>query len=116
MVNLREKILNACDIEERLVRVEAWDCEVKVKGLTGADRAKILKNCMDEKGKPDFEKMYPDLIIASCYNPEMGDKIFGIADRAALASKSAKSLEQLFKVACELSGLDERAAQEIEKN
>ncbi|WP_134705090.1 hypothetical protein [Ammoniphilus sp. YIM 78166] len=117
MSKLREKILNAKDIKEENVPVSEWEVEVQVRGLTGSARAKILSACVDtQTGAMDFEKLYPELLIASVYDPETGEKVFADADRDALNGKSGGALEKVAQVAMKLSGFNQAAVKEATKN
>lgn len=116
MANLRDKILNAKDIKSEVVEVPEWNVKVEVRGLTGAQRATLLKECIDRHGNVDFEKMYPLLLIATVYDPENGEQVFTPADRDSLNKKSGGALEKVAKVAMKLSGLEQGAVAEKAKN
>lgn len=116
MENLRDKILNAKDIKTELVVIEEWDTTVEVKSLTAKKRARIIGEAMDGKGKMDFEKLYPDLVISSTYDPETHEPVFQMADRDALNEKSGGALEKIAQVVLKLSGLDKESVQIAEKN
>ena len=110
---LREQILNTNDIQTELVYVDAWKVDVEVRGMTGKERAKILN---DLKGQLDFERMYPQIVISSTYDPETGEKVFEWADIDMLNSKSGAALEKIAGVALQLSGLKDGQVAEAEKN
>lgn len=119
-MNLREKILNANDIQEEIVKVPEWGVEILVRGMTGEDRNRILEDCVKvnpktKETKTDLTKMYPEVIIACAYDPETKEKIFKPEDRDALGKKNGKALDTVFKVAAKLSGLNEEV-EEAEKN
>jgi hypothetical protein len=116
LANLREKILGASDIRREQVHVPEWEVEVEVRGLTGAQRARLMKNSVDAKGAVDFERMYPELLIASTFEPETGEPLFTAADRDALSAKSGAALERIAQAAMRLSGLNPGAAENAEKN
>lgn len=114
--NLRSKILNSNDIKSEIIRVEEWESDLEIKSLTGKKRAKIISEAMDNKGRMDFEKLYPDLVIASTYDPETHEPIFEMADRDLLNEKSGGALEKIAQVVLRLSGLDKESVQIAEKN
>ena len=114
-LNLREKILNAKDIKEEKIFIKEWDVELLIKGMTGKERANFLK-ASTKNDKVDFESMYPTLVISSTYDPESGEKVFGIADKDIINSKSSAPVEKIAKKVLELSGLDEEAHEEEVKN
>lgn len=113
---LREQILNAKDIKEKEIPVEEWGVKILVKGLTGKQRSMVLNEAMDKKGNLDFTKVYPDLVIATSYDPETKEPIFEKADRDLLNEKSGAALEKVAEVAVELSGLRAEAKEKAAKN
>lgn len=117
-MNLREKILNSSDIKKELITIEEWDgVTIEVRTLTGKSRSDVLKSAMDKAGGSlDFEKIYPEIIIAACFDPETGVKIFEKTDRDIINTKSSKCVETLAKLALKMAGLDGDAKEEIEKN
>lgn len=116
MSKLRDKIFNAKDIETELVYVRQWDVKIEVRGLTGTERAKVLKSAVTQDNKVDFESLYPEIVIASSYDPETGEKVFEPADKEALNKKSSAATEKIAKTAMKLSGLNESAVENAEKN
>lgn len=116
MANLREKILGASDIRREQVHVPEWDATVEVRGLTGTQRAKLMKTGFDAKGAVDFEKLYPELLVASVFDPETQQPVFTEADRDSLNGKSGAALERVAQAAMRLSGLSPEAAEQAEKN
>lgn len=117
MANLREKILTAQDIKKELVTVEEWGVQVEVRGLKGSERARLMQDSVDAKtGSVDFVKLYPDLVIASTYDPETGEKVFEPTDRDALNEKSGAALEKIAQVAMRLSGLTQADLDGARKN
>jgi len=116
LANLREKILGASDIRREQVHVPEWDVEVEVRGLTGAQRARLMKTSLDSKGAVDFEKMFPELLITSTFEPGTGQPVFTEADRDALGGKSGAALDRIAQAAMRLSGLTPGAVEEAEKN
>lgn len=116
MANLRDRILGAADIRRETVHVPEWDATVEVRGLNGTQRAKLMKTGFDARGAVDFEKLYPELLIASTYDPETGQPVFTEADRDALNGKSGAALERLAQAAMRLSGLSPEAPAQAEKN
>lgn len=116
-ISLRDKILAAKDLKSERMYIEEWDVEIEIRSLTGKTRAKLMSVAMDGRtGKMDFEKLYPELIIACAYDPESGEPIFNSTDREAINAKSGGVLERIAKVAMELSGLTEESVVEAEKN
>ena len=106
---LRAKALEADDIEEEIVPVDQWDIKLLVKGMSGGDRAKFLKRS-SRAGEVDLERFYPELVIATCFDPDAPDeRVFDPADRDALSAKSGAALELIAAVALRLSGMGQAA-------
>lgn len=114
---LKDKILQADDLEKKQVYIAEWDVTVEVRSLTGKQRASIIKSVMSPEGKIEFiDRMYGDLLIACCYDPENGEPLFADTDKDALNNKNGSALENIARVAMDLSGLSEQEAQDMEKN
>lgn len=117
IANLREHILQVSDLEEELVHVPGWDCDLLVRALTGAQRAKFQKQLVAQtpgaaQGQTlsiNWERMWADLVIVTARDPEDGALIFAPTDRDALLAKAALNLEAVASVARRLSGLDDNA-------
>ena len=114
--NLRDHILSAPDLEEETVYVPGWDCNILVRALTGAERAKFLEQVTAPKpGQPmqqariDWGKYWADLLILSARDPEDKALIFAPTDRDSLLGKNSKNLEVVAEVARRLSGLEDDA-------
>ena len=101
---LRKAILEADDIETEVVDVPQWGVKVEVRGMTSKERAKLLRSTTVD-GQVDFNRWFPDLLIATIHDPESGDRIFTQADRDALNQKSGAAISHLADVAARLSGL-----------
>lgn len=107
MSNLRDSILNVQDEQSQLVDVPEWGVTVLVKGMDGRERAAFMRAAIDDKGRPQFERIYPEVIIACTYDPDTGTKVFEQTDRDVIDSKSARATERIAKVALQLSGIEE---------
>jgi len=116
MSNLSNIIFAADDIESELVEVKQWGVTVLVKSLTARDRAKMIGGAVQNNGAFQLEEVLPDLVIASCYDPETGERVFLESDRDALMAKSAAPIEQIATVAMRLSGMDEEAVDDAGKD
>jgi hypothetical protein len=110
-MNLRDKILLAKDIESELVEIPQWDVIIEVKGLNGKQRSLLLQDTMGDAGKLDLVKLYPQLVVRSCFDPDTGERIFTDADCDAIAEKSGAVQEIIGAVAMRLSGLDGKTAE-----
>ena len=116
IMNLRDKILNASDIQEEIIEVKEWDVKVLIKGMTGTERASMLKKSTDKDGNTDLHSIFPHLVITCAHDPETSKKIFTNADKDMLNNKSASAVEKIAKKALELSGLGEEAQDKAKKS
>ncbi len=114
--DLRAKVLEADDIQKETVNVPEWDVDIEVRGMSGLQRAKFLRNSTDKEGEVAFEKFYPQLLIATCFDPESGEQLFDPADADALNTKAGAALERVAGVAQRLSGLGGVDVEEAQGN
>lgn len=113
-VSMRAHIFNTSDIQEELVDVPEWKMQVRVRGMSGIERATVLQSAMRADGTPDLVRMYPAMVIATCYHPTKNEKVFTDADGVELNKKAGGVLERLAMTASRLSGLDQ--TEQIKKN
>lgn len=114
-MSIRDKVLAAKDIKSEQVFVKEWDVTVEVRGLTGRQRAILLQDVVDQRGRTDLKKLYPQLVVLSAFDPETGEPVFHAGDADAIAEKSAASLEAITDVAMRLSGLNGEAGKNLEQ-
>ena len=98
----REQALSADDLGESVVDVPEWGIDVLLRGMTGKERMRYVES---SKGR-DREYMYSDILIATAYDPDSGEKMFDDADREALSEKSGLVLERLALKIMADSGVD----------
>lgn len=109
-MSIRDKILAAKDIQSETVHVPQWDVTVEVRGLTGRQRAILMQETVDKRGNVSLQKLYPQLVVMSTFDPESGDPVFQAGDFDAVAEKSGGALEIVAQVAMRLSGLNPEEA------
>lgn len=107
---LRDTILAKQDIESESVEVKQWGVTVEVRGMTGAERTRIMDLALDGEGGMNLQMVYPEIVIATSFDPETGEQIFAPADRDALLAKSAQALDALAIVGMRLSGFTKETA------
>ena len=114
-LELVEHIANVPDLREQLVPVPEWGVKILVRGIPAAERNSILQNAMknSKDGQPDMVMVYPDLIIASCYHPQSGKKLFTQAHRGMLNGKSGSAMDRLTNVINELSAFGGPTSQDV---
>jgi hypothetical protein len=114
-VSLRDQILNSNDIPKELIKVKEWNIEVEVRGMTGAERTRILDLAQSDGGM-NLQMVYPEIVISTAFDPESGEQIFTPADRTALLSKSANALDTLATVGMRLSGFLAETSNDLGKD
>lgn len=115
-MSLRDTILTATDIQEKLVTVPEWDdVKLLLRGMTGKQRIELVDRATATGKQKVF--MYADILIAVTYDPDTGDLVFDPADREALSDKAGGVLERLAQIAMELSGVSvEEAEKEVDED
>lgn len=105
-LDLRRTILEREDTLRESVFVPEWDVTVEIRGMTAGDRFRLLQNTSVD-GRVNFQRWFPDLVIACTFDPETGEKVFQATDRDTLLTRSGKAIGQLAEVASRLSGLSD---------
>jgi hypothetical protein len=104
------------DIPSETVDVPEWGVKVEVRGMTGAERTRIMDLAVDQKGGVNLQFVYPEIVIATSFDQESGEQIFGPKDRDALLAKSATALDRLASVGMRLSGFTQESADDAGKD
>lgn len=112
IVSLRDQILSTDDIPTELVEVPEWSVIIEVRGMNGADRARIIEAASAANGQMGVGSMYAETVITSCYDPESGERIFAPEDIGVLMTKSAAAIDRLASVGMRLSGMNPEAQDE----
>lgn len=115
-MSLRDQILSLNDIPRELVFIKEWNLEIEVRGMTGAQRTRILDLAMDDKSGINLQLVYPEIVISTSFDPSTGELIFSPEDRDALLSKSANALDKLAQAGMRLSGFTQQASDELGKD
>lgn len=116
MSSLKDKILSADDLPSETVYVPEWDVDVKIVGLNGKQRGRIMDRVLDQKTRHvDMEKLEALLLVQSLRDPEDDSYIFQEADIDDLQKKSSKAIQDLTFVAMHLSGFGENIVDEAGK-
>ena len=115
MVNIRQAALNAKDVKTELVEIPEWGATVEVRGFTLGERLEFLQR-VAPNGEVNRDHYLPELVIASVFDPDTGQKVFEPADRDMLKTKSAAAVDRITSVANRLSGIGEDEAQKVEQD
>ena len=115
-MSLRDQILAAEDIPSEIVTIPEWGVTVDVRGMTGAERTRIMDKAVDQQGGINLQFVYPEIVIATSFDNETGEQIFKPSDRDTLLTKSAVALDRLAQVGMRLSGFTQDSADEAGKD
>lgn len=116
-MSLRDKILAAADIPTESIHVPEWDVEILMKGMSAGDRIALMQSAYDTKTQQvNMAKVYPDVVVACCHDPETGEPIFVDADKDAILAKSSAAVEKIAEVGLRLSGIGKDADDEAGKD
>jgi hypothetical protein len=110
MPTIRDLVLQAADIESEVVDVAQWGVKIEVRGMTVEERLDYAQRATNGERK----HIFAELLLATCYDPDTGERVFDRADRDALSAKAAAPVEKLVEVAQRLSGLGDDRAAEVE--
>ena len=106
----RDQILKALDLKTADVEVPEWGGTIRVRTMTGTDRANFLKISTDKDGKP---KQFMEALIVATAVDAKGDQLFTAADIAELGKKSSLALQRVFEKSADLNGLTQASVEKI---
>ena len=109
-MSARDQILALNDIPSEIVDIPEWGVKVEVRGMTGAERMRIMDMATKNAGDFNLQFVYPEIVIATSFDAETGEQIFKPSDRDVLLAKSANALDRLGSVGMRLSGFTAEAA------
>ena len=109
-MSARDQILALNDIPSEIVDIPEWGVKVQVRGMTGAERMRIMDMATKNAGDFNLQFVYPEIVIATSFDAETGEQIFKPSDRDVLLAKSANALDRLGSVGMRLSGFTAEAA------
>jgi len=115
-VSIRDQILAKQDIPSEMVDVPEWGVKVEVRGMTGAERTRIMDKATQTAGDVNLQFVYPEIVIATAFDPESGEQVFKPNDRDALLAKSATALDRIAAVGMRLSGFTAESADNLGKD
>jgi hypothetical protein len=115
-VSIRDQILAVQDIPTQIVEVPEWGVKIEVRGMTGAERTRIMDKATADAGEMNLQMIYPEIVIATSFDPLTGEQVFVPEDRDILLSKSATALDRVAMVGMRLSGFTKESADELGKD
>lgn len=121
-MSLRDQILSSNDIVREPVTVPEWKDEqgnpvvVEVRSMSGAERTRILDLAIQDGGEMNLQLVYPEVVIASTFDPDSGEQVFTPADRDALQQKNAKATDRIAQIGLRLGGFSADAGDVVGKD
>ncbi len=115
-MSIRDQILAKQDIPSETVEVPEWGVKIEVRGMTGAERTRIMDKATQTAGDVNLQFVYPEIVIATAFDPESGEQVFKPNDRDALLAKSATALDRIAAVGMRLSGFTAESADNLGKD
>lgn len=110
MGDMKDRIKAADDIKSEVVHIKEWDMDVEVRAISGADVGLVYA----DKQKDDA-RFRADMIIATCYDPADGSKVFDDTDedREIINGKNAFATGALVNAAMRLNGLTDEGRDDL---
>ena len=112
----KEQILAVQDLRQEDVHVPEWGGSVRVRTLSGKERADFERSVLVIRGDKYTvnPKLMREKLVAASVIGDDGKRLFSEEDVAALSLKSSSAIEKVFRVAQRLSGIGEGDIKEIE--
>jgi hypothetical protein len=105
MGSIRDRVAASEDIQKQVVK--PWGVDIEVRTMTGAQMESLDK---------DSANFRSEIIIASCFDPETGEKAFRVEDIDMLNGKSALETGKLLKTIFRLNGMTADSRAELKKD
>ena len=105
-MDIREKILQASDIESIPMHVDEWDTDILISTFTLEQRATLLNllHAMPDDNV-DFKSLYPLVIVYGVRHPKSREPLFTEDDSDALGKKNGTVIERIGLAILEHNGL-----------
>lgn len=108
--SIRDRLAARRPYVSEIVEVEEWEEKFEVRSIALGVRNDMLASVIDPETKEaDTQKLYPELIIRSTYDPETGLRVFADDDLAFINGLAAGPSDKLAKAAMKLSGMTDDA-------
>lgn len=112
----KQQILDADDIDIRVVPCPEWGGAVRVRSMSGADRDSLAARTQaGADGKLPLEHAHARVAAMVIVDAD-GKRMFNKDDLLALSRKNIKPLDRIFQVAMEISAMTATEVAEIEGN
>jgi len=110
-----DEILKLDDTQRVTVEIPEWKTSLVVSSMTAIERGEIEKKWNGKKASADPVGFRADVLERSLKD-EAGKPLATKEQIGQLMAKNARAVERLFAAACEVAGLTDADAKEIEKN
>lgn len=105
-VSLRDRIKSTATVfPTETVQVPEWNVTVEVRSMTIADQSRLVDRFTREDGTRDVGRMVPAIVVATCFDPVTGERVFTDDDLEWLADQPAKVVDDVASVGLRVSGL-----------
>ncbi len=118
-MSLKDKIFAADDVTRDLESVPEWGITIELRSPTGAERAQLMNQTVDENGdanKAMWPLLWPYALICCAHDPDTGERIFDWDDVNDLQTKSASVLTRLGDKCLNIAGLKPDAVEDAKKS
>lgn len=112
----KDAILASHDLATEDVEVPEWGGTVRLRLLTGTERARVEDDVLEARNKGKEVALFKLRVLALCLVDDAGNRLFTDAELGQLGKKSANVIESLFKRCQQANGLGGDAVEEEEKN
>lgn len=109
MSDLKNRILGKPDYASER---KMWgDVEVEVRSMTARDRADFVAMVAQKEHDRAYQlrEVQPVVVTRTVYDPASGELVFEAGDAEVLLTRNPQILDELFRTAVRLSGLDAKA-------
>lgn len=111
----KDQILNADDIQTKVIDVPEWGGEVTIKSMSGFYRDRFENSLVGKNGGANMQNVRAKLVAASIVD-DKGDVMFSEKDITKLGSKSGDALDRVFAVAKSINKITDDEVKELAKN
>jgi hypothetical protein len=104
---------------EKLVDLPEWKVKVLCRALPAEDRLRIQAEAYDKESKTtDYRRAFYLVLMAGCFNPKTGHKVFRESHKAKIMSdpRNGAPAEKLFVTILQLSSMLSTDAERARKN
>ncbi len=109
MSTLRDQILNSDDRGSEVVDIPEWGVKIEVRARTVGEQFDLIDSVRRADGELDRKLLAVETVIACCFDPDTGERVFDPADRDTLLGKSSQAFGRLLEAANRAAGLEEEA-------